>query len=141
MSCVAFVYRDYDRNGGVMDTFSGIYSDAEDARNALKGDRYDRANLEIMDLETCGFTRWRWTPLYVIEATRDAAGNRVEALAHRWDKDKPNIPQIWADNRLIDSVKIFYEAGEWESLDRHQQSMAHAEYVAKERRAAAVATT
>src|SRR5882762_8877653 len=116
MTVAAFIYDDYYCYG-LRASFAGLFSNLSDAREFTLGGRYTRQNLEVMDLETCGISKYTWLPLYEVingEWITRENGERVQVthLKHRWDKDKPMLELVWdGDVRGYGQHQMHYDAG------------------------------
>lgn len=118
MTVLAFVYDDYYCNG-VRSSFRGQYDDAEQAKEMLNGGRWERQNLELLDLDTLKMTQHVWRPLYEYsdEYLRSEDNSEIkhrEFLTHRWDKDIPVKEIFWDGVRKYGPNQIYFDAGEWQ---------------------------
>jgi hypothetical protein len=113
--CAAFLYQDYYCYG-IKRSFAGLYDDDEDALSCIRGTRDVKINLELFDLESCEFQRYRWIPLYEDHGKYEEGPSlkRICWLTHRWDETKPQIDLEWdGDVRRWGHNNVFYDAGEW----------------------------
>lgn len=113
----AFVYDDHYCYG-IANSFAGVYKSRKEATEIVRGDRFSRQNLEIMNLSTFGITRYTWVPLYEYAHRYDIRDGKhfdIETLKHRWDETKPVIDlEMDGPVRRYGHNNVFYEAGEWE---------------------------
>ena len=63
MSVLAFTHDDYD-DVGISSNCRGVWNDDREVREFLRGGRYEKTNLEILDLDTMGFSKYRWHSMY-----------------------------------------------------------------------------
>ena len=78
MTVAAFLRTDYSCNS-LYDTFTGVFDSEDDALNIIKGQRDQFQTIEFFNLQTLGFTTYRWIPYYkeVQEKTLDKDGNYI----------------------------------------------------------------
>jgi hypothetical protein len=113
MSYAAFVYDDHYCRG-IADSFAGVYDSREEAKQRVRGDRWNHENLEIMNLKTFGITCYRWVPLYNFESKRGGPSSNDGTLTHSWSKDMPVIELVWdGEVRRYGHNNPFFDAGEW----------------------------
>lgn len=82
MKVLAFLYDNYD-DVGVRNNFRGIWDSKEKALETLKGGRFALNNLELLDLETFGWSQYIWEPTYILRSG--------EWIKHPWNKDEFDI--------------------------------------------------
>lgn len=104
---MAFVYGPYT-GSGIRQYCSGLFGNQTDALVNVRGDRYDREFMELLDLETGGFERFKWEPAY---EWNDANNT----LTHKWDNTMPVVTGLkWrSELHRYDSNNAFYDAGYW----------------------------
>lgn len=63
---MAFLYETYYCHGPKL-CFAGVYSDTEDALEHIRGSRYAKVNLELVDTDSYEFTEYIWYQKYKVE--------------------------------------------------------------------------
>lgn len=134
---MAWVYDNY-YCWSIYDNCRGVYKDKEEALEMLKGGRYENQNLELMDLDTLGYTRYWWRPNYIVrtenientdpEYRKDKpSGNKREYLKYKWgSENSPESKEFRVDwycgygNRREAYHQALYDAGSWEEGEKDE---------------------
>jgi hypothetical protein len=135
MGYLAFVYSDHEDNG-VQRNCRGYFDRIDDALEQIHGGRWDKNNLELLDLETYGFHKYEWKPLFEFKAEfiNDENGHSIKDenwphapsfykmryfLKHRYKKDADWFeifkPTNWKASVFGEHNPQYY-AGEWCSI-------------------------
>lgn len=110
---IAFTYDQYYCYG-IKSSFRGIYKTENDVFASIIGGRYEFQHLEIMNIETLGFKKYRWEPEYVYTEERQEDGSKKDYLTHRWDTTIPVIEIKWdGEVRKYGHHNPVYYAGTW----------------------------
>lgn len=114
MTVLAFIYNDYYCYG-IQNSFAGRYADEKEAKNILLGDRYGQnCNLELLDLENCGITKFYWKPKYDYKSENDKDYLKAnwEGNSEWFEIEKIDWERVGIHGQLIE-IDPRYSQGYW----------------------------
>lgn len=126
MTVCAWVYDDY-YCWGISQNYRGVYKDKDEALQMLRGSRHENENLELMDLKTNGFTKYRWKSYYKLVRERiepgdpehDSSGdtkNIREWLVYKYGKPEERVRveyKPYDPENYTDDTRRIFEMGYW----------------------------
>lgn len=93
MTVVAFLYDNY-YCWSPKKSFAGVYPTPDAAKEAVRGGRYEKQNLETMDMETYQFLKFEWTPAY---ETKEEDGKEFFRLRYKNGANAPDPEWVEAE--------------------------------------------
>lgn len=121
MAVLAFTYANYYCNG-IKSSLAGMYNSELEAKDHINGSG-ERSNLEILDLETLGITRYKWELMFESKTSYDP------------DLPNPEIPGLplvrhflkkrWDDKAEWFEVYFNDSQNRWNGLDRNGKFTDH----------------
>lgn len=108
MTVAAFLYDNY-YCWSPKQSFAGIFDTTEQAKKRILGSRWEKQNLETMDLATYEFKRFEWQPVYDHKADRETKKQYFK-LNYKNGGQAPEPDWVEAEMRSCNSDELSLES-------------------------------